>query len=654
MENCFYCEQCGGELEILPGGIGRCIYNPRHIQKIPRENEGKYQRAQVLRRDNKDFDGAMRIYEQILLDDPEESAAHWELVLCIYGIEYVRDYNGNYLPTCHRIIEQSILDNGDYQKALFYAKTEEEKQKYQTQAELIERYQKRIKQIAASEEPYDVFISYKERDSHGSTTPDCELADKIYNYLTKELKLRTFFSQVSLKGKTGEYEPYIYAALQSSKVMVVVSSRREYLESPWVKNEWSRFLRMIPDAEKKGKRKAVTVALAGNMAPEMLPSELSGYQATSLEGLGVLERFCHNIDHYIGEEKTTEKSTSVDLETLAGMMAQDEVQNYIEMADNFRMAHKYGEASNYYNKALERDAKNGHAYWGKFLSSLQVADGSTQIQYTMANLENQEEYKVAVQNSDPETNEKYRKILQQACSEFEKKDTQERYNKAYADINTYYWDGTTELKDGISEKSVHAMENCWAKNREKNKVFEELRKAKSRIGFIVSAYLLMILALPALYPIYNGTAWEEKMELGIFGGLAILTFVLIFIDRAKDDEYILGILYGVVGAASLLGAIIVPISVFITTDIWGRNVWLISVFAEILCIAFIVLKIRRWMRAKKSFTAAGEESEKACAFLRECLQEDVDVLNHLFAEEEPYGSETVLKDKLNLDMYKER
>ena len=69
--------------------------------------------------------------------------------------------------------------------------------------------------------------------------------NELYYELVNE-GYKVFFSKITLEGKLGiAYEPYIFAALQSSKVMVVISTKKEYANSPWVKNEWSRFLTLI-------------------------------------------------------------------------------------------------------------------------------------------------------------------------------------------------------------------------------------------------------------------------------------------------------------------------------------------------------------------------------------------------------------------------
>ena len=61
-----------------------------------------------------------------------------------------------------------------------------------------------------------------------------------------------FFSRITLEDKLGTaYEPYIFAALNSSKVMVVLGTKPEYFNAVWVKNEWSRYLSLIKNGEKK-------------------------------------------------------------------------------------------------------------------------------------------------------------------------------------------------------------------------------------------------------------------------------------------------------------------------------------------------------------------------------------------------------------------
>ena len=67
----------------------------------------------------------------------------------------------------------------------------------------------------------------------------------IYYQLTAE-GYNVFFARITLEDKLGEqYEPYIFAALNSAKVMLVLGSKKEYFNAVWVRNEWSRFLQLM-------------------------------------------------------------------------------------------------------------------------------------------------------------------------------------------------------------------------------------------------------------------------------------------------------------------------------------------------------------------------------------------------------------------------
>ena len=77
------------------------------------------------------------------------------------------------------------------------------------------------------------------------------MAQDLYYQLVQE-GYKVFFSRITLEDKIGmAYEPYIFAALNSAKVMVVVGTKPEYFNAVWVKNEWSRFLKLIKSNKNK-------------------------------------------------------------------------------------------------------------------------------------------------------------------------------------------------------------------------------------------------------------------------------------------------------------------------------------------------------------------------------------------------------------------
>lgn len=160
----FQCKMCGGSLVPVDATVCECEFCGSR-QTLPRADSGKktnlFNRANRLRMNN-EFDKASAIYEQIVGEYPQEAEAYWGLCLCNYGIEYVDDpATGAKLPTCHRTLTTSIMEDSNFTQACDYADSVARKV-YLDEAKAIDRIQKDILSIAAHEAPYDVFICYKE------------------------------------------------------------------------------------------------------------------------------------------------------------------------------------------------------------------------------------------------------------------------------------------------------------------------------------------------------------------------------------------------------------------------------------------------------------------------------------------------------------
>lgn len=250
----FKCKMCGADLPLTDDStVCECEYCGT-TQTVPAaDNEKKmnlFNRANRLRFAN-EFDKAAGVFESIVSEFPEEAEVYWGLCLCKYGIEYVDDpTTAKKIPTCHRTSYDSIFDDSNFEMAQEYADVVARKI-YRDEAKEIDRLQKSILEIAKNEEPFDIFICYKETGIDGQRTIDSVLAQDIYDNLT-EKGYKVFFARITLEDKLGqEYEPYIFAALSSAKVMLVIGTDFEYFNAVWVKNEWSRFLNMMKTDKKK-------------------------------------------------------------------------------------------------------------------------------------------------------------------------------------------------------------------------------------------------------------------------------------------------------------------------------------------------------------------------------------------------------------------
>lgn len=299
----FKCKMCGGILNVDETmTVCTCEYCDS-TQTIPHINNDKklnlFTRANRLR-SKCEFDSAEVLYQNLVSEFPNESEAYWGLCLCKFGIEYVEDpLSGNRIPTCHRTMYESIFNDSDYQATLVNADAVS-RSIYEKEANDINEIQKRILDIVKSETPYDVFICYKESDENKERTPDSVLAQDIYEMLT-EKGLKVFFSRITLEDKLGvDYEPYIFSALQSAKVMLVVTTSIEYVNAVWVKNEWSRFARLTHLDHSK-----VIIPCYQDIDPNDLPNVLKSRQVQNMDKIGAMQDLTRGVEKIVGITQTS-------------------------------------------------------------------------------------------------------------------------------------------------------------------------------------------------------------------------------------------------------------------------------------------------------------------------------------------------------------
>lgn len=292
---------CGGALEIQDGSsVAVCSFcgTKQTIPKLDNETRiNLYDRANHFRRNN-DYDKAMSIYEQLLDADKTDAEAYWSILLCKYGVEYVEDpQTHRMMPTINRAQYTSIFADEDYKSAIQYADGYQ-REVYENEAKELDEIQKGILAISQKEEPFDIFICYKETDSYGRRTQDSVLAQDLYYQLTQE-GYKVFFSRITLEDKLGTaYEPYIFAALNTAKIMVVIGTSKDNLNSVWVKNEWSRFLALT----KKDCSKVLIPAYR-DMDPYDLPDEFSHLQAQDMSKLGFMQDLIRGIKKILAKDE---------------------------------------------------------------------------------------------------------------------------------------------------------------------------------------------------------------------------------------------------------------------------------------------------------------------------------------------------------------
>lgn len=187
------------------------------------------------------------------------------------------------------------------------------------------------------------------------------LATELYNELIKE-GFKVFFSRITLEDKLGTaYELYIFAALNSSKVMVVLGTKPEYFNAVWVKNEWSRFLALIKNGEKK-----TLIPSYRDMDPYDLPEEFSHLQAQDMSKLGFMQDLVRGINKIIATDKYTANRDLNVLESVGNVGSDSLIKRcYIFLEDQ-----DWTRADEYIERVLDLEPYNHKAYFLKALVDL--------------------------------------------------------------------------------------------------------------------------------------------------------------------------------------------------------------------------------------------------------------------------------------------
>lgn len=378
------CKMCGGDIEISADKtFGTCEYcgSTMTLPKVDDEQRAAaFNRGNHFRRSG-EFDKALAVYERIVAEDDNDAEAHWCCALCRFGIEYVEDpATYEWLPTCHRASFDSFLEDVDYLAAVEHSDGITRRQ-YQKDAAKIAEVQRGILATSQNEQPFDVFLCYKETGEDGQRTRDSLMAQEVYYELTEQ-GYRVFFARITLEDKAGtEYEPYIFAALNSAKVMVVIGTKPEHFNAVWVKNEWSRFLSMM-----KKDRSKLLLPCYRDMDPYDLPEALSVLQSYDMSKIGFMQDLIRGVKKVIDAGKPQEAAKETVKETVVvHNEGGSNVQALLKRGNMALEDGEWGKADEFFEQVLNQDAECGAAYLGKFLARVECRSAKA---YADAYIEN--------------------------------------------------------------------------------------------------------------------------------------------------------------------------------------------------------------------------------------------------------------------------
>ena len=164
-----------------------------------------------------------------------------------------------------------------------------------------------------------------------------------------------FFAPKSLG--VGLFEPKIYSAIISSKVMLVLGTQPKYFDAIWVKNEWSRFAELIDNGEQK-----VLIPIFKNMEAGQLPNKLAKYQALDMANISFLQTLTDLISQSVNHKSRVNFNKDSSTENA-----------YLERGFLALEDRNFQQANGFFESVLNLNPHNSQAYFGKLMVEMKIS-----------------------------------------------------------------------------------------------------------------------------------------------------------------------------------------------------------------------------------------------------------------------------------------
>ena len=173
-------------------------------------------------------------------------------------------------------------------------------------------------------------------------------------------------------------------------------NEKEYFESPWVKNEWGRYIELLEDNKK------YIIPCYRDMDIYELPDELVSFQSLDMNKLGFIQDLVRGIDK-IFDRKTIENSQVYNQPIYQNVI---NVSAVIKRCEILIADKNYDKAEQLIDEVLNNDPTNAKAYILLLLMELGIAKEEDLLNYS-APLDSYGNFQKALQFA----NEDYREVL---------------------------------------------------------------------------------------------------------------------------------------------------------------------------------------------------------------------------------------------------
>ncbi len=428
------CKNCEGELDLSKAkdGVLTCPYC-RTTVVLPRDDSSLAAKT-FLRSGNQNlelgrFDEASVMFGKAIEENANEPEAYFGLALAKAKIQYLKDLiNDRLQPICFEISNSKFTDDKNYIKAVELSNPTQ-KAIYEERGKEIDDIKGKFFELREKNIDYDTFICTKVTKEDGGNTQDSMNALKIFHEL-KDAGYKPFYSEEILKGFVGEdYEANILYALYSSGSMLIICSNEDYLQTKWVKNEYTRYISLLEENEKQ--KGSIAFIYNGNPI-EQLPGVQGKIQGIDFSKFNALNQIMSFVEKYAGSNrlldfhrKEYEKTSVQKKRTIKrdikkrnlniGVTETVSISDEAKLSNAKRLLEKgdFENVCNFCNEILMGNKFYGKAYWTLFLAENNCKSEEEFINSTapVADFSNLE--KAVSATSDTKERNKYYNTLKQ-------------------------------------------------------------------------------------------------------------------------------------------------------------------------------------------------------------------------------------------------
>lgn len=488
------CSNCGGNLQFINNEYGYICDScgcHKDVGSVSNDDADIINLANSKRIDDYKFEDALNLCRQLLAKDPKNQEANWCALLAEYQIIYLQNDEQKYVPTFLNPEAVQPMSKSQYYLSL--------NAKYRQEADAIEDMRQHVLEESKTITDYDVFISYKQHDKSNMETDESAWADELYKKLSKQYKgakLRVFLDKVSLDESNAGWEPHIYAALRSAKVLVLLGSSLDNINSTWVKNEWKRFITY--------KKPIIVIGQKSNVDPTKLPDNaLRAGQMINEEDGSWLKKAQKRVWDAVNKNK--------------------DISYLLYEAESLIRKKKFRKAKISYETVKSIDPKNAQAYWGLLKCRLKAFD----------------DYDIVRSNKQLDKIEEFNNAIKYAVGA--DKERFEKVQRAQLDANK---------KRNIDQAEYpRENRNAWLK-------WSKSRRALKKIAIVLVACMLGAFGVYSYFGITQPIAYTVNGNEAILSGTSIY-FNLVVDDLVVDkykDYYVVKIEDGVLKNSDIKSA----------------------------------------------------------------------------------------------------